>query len=103
MVVQARPTTLAEFMALPDDGNLHEFVRGAVCVMSPPEGVHGLLEVALLSAIARYLDDRARARGWSPDHGPDARDDLAGFVAGGEFGMHFSLADDPDQIRGADG
>ena len=103
MVVQSRHMSLAEFMALPDDGNLHEFVRGEVRVMPPPKGRHGRVETALLAAIDRYLDERARALGWDPEHGLDARDRLVGFVAGGEFGMQFSVPDDPNQVRGADG
>ena len=103
MVVQSRRMSLAEFMALPDDGNLHEFVRGEVRVMPPPKGRHGRVETALLAAIDRYLDERARALGWDPEHGLDARDRLVGFVAGGEFGMQFSVPDDPNQVRGADG
>jgi Uma2 family endonuclease len=95
--------SLAEFMALPEDGNRHEFVRGEVRVMPPPKGRHGRIEVAFLAAIDRYLDDRARTLGWDPAHGLDARDRLVGFVAGGEFGMQFSVPDDPNQVRGADG
>ena len=103
MVVQSRRMSLAEFMALPDDGNLHEFVRGEVRVMPPPKGRHGRVETALLAAIDRYLDERARALGWDPEQGLDARDRLVGFVAGGEFGMQFAVPDDPNQVRGADG
>ena len=103
MVVQSRRMSLAEFMALPDDGNLHEFVRGEVRVMPPPKGRHGRVETALLAAIDRYLDERARALRWDPQHGLDARDRLVGFVAGGKFGMQFSVPDDPNQVRGADG
>jgi Uma2 family endonuclease len=95
--------SLAEFMALPNDDNLHEFVRGEVRVMPPPKGRHGRIEAELLAAIHRYLDDRARALGWDPQQGLDARDRLVGFVAGGEFGLQFSLPDDPVQVRGADG
>lgn len=103
MVAQPRRMTLAEFMALPDDGNLHEFVRGEVRVMPPPKGKHGVIETALLSLVDRYLYDRASSLGWNPEHGLDARARLVGFVAGGEFGLRFSLPDDPHQIRGADG
>ena len=45
----------------------------------------------------------AKQRGWDPEQGPGRRELLVGFVAGGEFGMQFSLPDDPRQIRGADG
>ncbi len=45
---ETRPMTVAEFMALPDDGNLHELVRGELRVMPPPKGVHGLIEARLV-------------------------------------------------------
>ncbi len=95
-------TSLAEFMVLPDDGNLHEFVRGEIRVSPPPKGRHGRVEVAVTSALDRYLDDKARALGWEPAQGIEARDRLVGFVAGGEFGIHFTLPDDPNQTRGVD-
>jgi Uma2 family endonuclease len=103
MVAQPKRTTLDEFLALPDDGNLHEFVRGEIRVMPPPKGRHGRIELAVLAAIDRYLEERAIGSGWDPEHGIDARDRLVGFAAGGEFGMQFVLPDDPHQIRGADG
>jgi Uma2 family endonuclease len=94
--------TVAEFMALPDDGNRHELVRGELRIMPPPKGVHGLIEAAVVAAIDRYLDNKARGLGWNERQGIMARNKLAGFVAGGEFGMQFTLPDDPNQIRGAD-
>lgn len=103
MVLHTGSLTLAEFMALPEDGYRHEFVRGDVRVMPPPKSRHGLVETKLLAAIDRYLDDRARSLGWRPEQGSDACHALVGFVAGGEFGMQFTLPDDPDQVRGADG
>jgi Uma2 family endonuclease len=103
MVTIAKTTSLEEFLALPDDGNRHEFVRGEVRVMPPPKGAHGRIEVAVLAAIDRYLEEKAVALGWEAEQGPDAHSRLVGFVAGGEFGMQFSLPDDPNQIRGADG
>jgi len=99
---ETRPMTVAEFMALPDDGNRHELVRGELRIMPPPKGVHGLIEAAVVAAIDRYLDNKARGLGWNERQGIMARNKLAGFVAGGEFGMQFTLPDDPNQIRGAD-
>lgn len=103
MVAQPKRTSLAEFLALPDDGNLHEYVRGEVRVMPPPKGRHGRIETAVISAIDRYLDDQARDLGWTPEQGLEKRDRLVGFAAGGEFGLQFSVPDDRHQIRGADG
>ena len=100
---ETRPMTVAEFMALPDDGNRHELVRGELRVMPPPKGDHGLIETAILVAIDRYLYDTALTLGWEPREGITARYKLVGFIAGGEFGVQFTLPDDPNQIRGADG
>ena len=103
MVAEPKRNTFEEFLALSDDGCLHEFVRGEIRVMPPPKGLHGVLESAILSLIDRYLEAKALQLGWDPEHGLAARWSLVGFVAGGEFGMQFSLPDDPRQIRGADG
>lgn len=102
MIAQARRMSAAEFMALPDDGNLHELVRGELRVMPPPKGEHGPIEAALLEALGLYLRDRARAMGWEPAQGVQARRRAVGFAAGGEFGVQLSTPDDPNQIRGAD-
>lgn len=103
MIARSAKVTLAEFMALPDDGNRHELVRGEVRVMPPPKGKHGFVETVLLARIDRYLDDRALALGWDPGQGLVARSRLVGFVAGGEFGLQYAVPDDPHQVRGADG
>ncbi len=103
MVAQAKRMSLDEFLALPDDGNLHEFVRGEVRSMPPPKGRHGLVEAEVIGAIYRYLDEKARQLGWTPEQGLERRSRLVGFVAGGEFGLQFSLPDDSHQVRGADG
>jgi len=104
MVVQQRQrVSVAEFDALPDDDNRHELVRGEVRVMPPSKGRHGQIEAAIVAAIDRYLDDKARTMGWEPRQGLEARERLVGFTAVGEFGMRFSLPDDPNQTRGADG
>ena len=100
---ETRPMTVAEFMALPDDGNLHELVRGELRAMPPPKGVHGLIEARLVAAIDRYLDNKARGLGWDERQGITARNKLVGFAAAGEFGIRFDLPDDPNQVRGLDG
>lgn len=100
---QPRKMSVAEFMALPDDGNRHELVRGELRVMPPPKGSHGLVELALMAAVDRYLEQRARDDGWDESQGLGARVRLIGFVASGEVGLQFTLPDDPSQIRGADG
>lgn len=103
MVAQQKHLTLEEFMALPDDGNRHELVRGELRIMPPSKGVHGFVEAALLAALDRYLYDRARALGWEPAQGLSARNKLVGRVGGGEVGLRFAVPDDPRMVRGADG
>jgi len=95
-------TTLAQFLALPDDGNLHEFVRGEIRVSPIPKGSHGMIEFTIGGELHAYIKDRARDLGWLPAHGLSARSRLVGFVAGGGFGIQFTLPDDPDQVRGVD-
>jgi Uma2 family endonuclease len=102
MVAQPKRMSVAEFLALPDDGNRHELVRGELRVMPPPKGEHGAIEAAILEELGIYLRDRARGLGWDPHHGLNARRRIAGFAAGGEFGVQFSTPDDPAQIRGLD-
>jgi len=103
MVAQQKRMTVEEFMALPDDGNRHELVRGELRGMPSPKGTHGFVEIALLAAIDRYLYDRATVLGWEPRQGLGARNALVGRVGGGELGMQFAVPDDPHMIRGADG
>ena len=103
MIAQEHLMSVAEFMALPDDGNRHELVRGELRVMPPPKSIHGLVETALLGELCYYLRLKAEAAGWDPGQGRGARDRLVGMIAGVEFGLQFALPDDPTQIRGADG
>lgn len=102
MVAQQARMTLEEFTALPDDGNLHELVRGEARSMPPPRGIHGFIEAALIEALGRYLNDRARALGWEPQDGLSARHARVGRVGGGELGLRFSVPDDAAMVRAAD-
>jgi Uma2 family endonuclease len=56
-----------------------------------------------MAALDRYLEGRARDEGWDESQGLGARVRLVGFAASGEVGLQFTLPDDPNQIRGADG
>jgi Uma2 family endonuclease len=94
--------TYDDLMALPDDGFLHELVRGEIRRMPPPKGQHGHVEAAVVEAIGRYLHGRALSLGWQENDGLAARDRLVGYLGSGEQGIRFSLPDDPDQTRGVD-
>jgi Uma2 family endonuclease len=102
MVAARQPITLEEFLALPADGNRHEFVRGEVRVMPPPKGKHGFIEAAIIGAIDRYLYERALSQGWEPREGLRVRDTLVGRIGSGELGLCFAVPDDPTMVRGAD-
>jgi Uma2 family endonuclease len=95
-----RRMTYDELEAMPDDGFLHELVRGEIRRVPPPKEPHGDIEAALVEAISRYLYDRAVALGWDESQGRAARKRLVGQVSSGEAGIRFRLKDDPDQVRG---
>ena len=94
--------TFGDLLLQPEDGCLHELVRGEILRMPPPKGKHGNIEARLVAVIDRYLYRQAEALGWEESQGFDARDLLVGRVDSGEAGIHFSLPDDPDQVRGID-
>ena len=94
---------LAGLAAAPVDGVYDEVARGMVGQASLPTGRHGRVVAALLAVLDRYLVLKARAMGWDPEHGLDARDRLVGFAACGPFGMRFTTGSDGLQVRGADG
>lgn len=98
----AQRMTFKDLMAQPDDGYLHELVRGEIIRMPPPKTRHGLIEAALTGIVSRYLYDRAVALGWQQSEGYQAQFRLVGRLASGEAGVRFSLPDDPDQTRGLD-
>jgi Uma2 family endonuclease len=101
MVITHR-TTLEEFMALPSDEFRHELVRGVIVSMPPPKGEHGFIELAVASAIDRYLIDRASGLGWHETNGRQQQARLVGRVAVGEVGVRLRLPDDNAQVRGLD-
>ncbi len=94
--------SFADLMLQPEDGCLHELVRGKILRIPPPKGKHGNLEARLVAAIDRYLYRAAESLGWDESQGMDARDLLVGRVDSGEAGIHIRLSDDPDQVRGID-
>jgi Uma2 family endonuclease len=102
MLAKQQQFTLDDFLALPDDGNRHEFVRGELRTMPPPKGKHGIVEAAIIEAIGRYLYERALSQGWEPRQGLSAREALVGRTGSGELGLRFAVPDDPTMVRGAD-
>jgi Uma2 family endonuclease len=107
-MVTTQRMTFADLMAQPDDGYLHELVRGKI-LRVPPQATghgrssrHGFVEAALVEAIGRHLYDHAVSLGWQETHGRKVRNELVGRLMSGEAGVRFSLPDDPDQTRGLD-
>jgi Uma2 family endonuclease len=98
----AQRMTYEDLLAQPDDGYLHELVRGEIIRVPPPNQDHGTIEARLVGAICRYLHHRAQLLGWDEAQGIGARDLLVGRIDSGEAAIRFSLPDDPDQTRGGD-
>ena len=94
--------TFDDLMTQPNDGCLHELVRGEIRHMPPPKGEHSYVEAALVEAIGRYLYGRAVVLGWDEHQSRSTRARLVGLLGSGEGGIRFSLPDDPDQTRGVD-
>jgi Uma2 family endonuclease len=75
--------TVEEYAELPDDGTLHELVRGEVVTLPRPNYQHGFLTAKITVALDRVVQER----------------DLGEVVAGDPG---FVLADEPATIRGPD-
>ncbi len=101
-MTSVRRAMFEDLIALPDDGHVHELVRGEIRRRPPPKGQHGHVEAAIVEAIGRYLHGRALSLGWQESAGLAARDRLVGYLGSGEQGIRFSVPDDPDQVRGVD-
>ncbi len=83
MSTKTRPMTALEFLAMPDDGMLHELIRGEVTTMPLPGGQHG----AIAAEIGRLLANHVKAQ-------------RLGKIYAAETG--FLIERDPDTVRGPD-
>lgn len=81
--VTARTITVEEYAELPDDGALHELVRGEVVTLPRPGYEHGYLTASIGSRLLQHVRER----------------DLGEVVAGDPG---FVLADEPATVRGPD-
>jgi Uma2 family endonuclease len=81
--VTARTITVEEYAELPDDGTLHELVRGDVVTLPRPNYQHGFLMAKITVALDRVVQERG-----------------LGEVVAGDPG--FVLADEPATVRGPD-
>jgi Uma2 family endonuclease len=62
MTIQEPPApirlyTLAEFEALPDDGNKYELDRGELITMPPPKREHGLVVVKIARVVGNFAEE----------------------------------------------
>jgi Uma2 family endonuclease len=83
MSTQTRLMTADEFLEMPDDGLLHELIRGEVVTMSLPGGLHGKISLEFGRLIANHVKPLK-----------------LGAVFAAETG--FLIERDPDTVRGAD-
>jgi Uma2 family endonuclease len=83
MSTKTRPMTALEFLAMPDDGMLHELIRGEVTTMPLPGWRHG----AIAAEIGRLLANHVKAQ-------------RLGRIYAAETG--FLIERDPDTVRGPD-
>ncbi|MCP9489960.1 MAG: Uma2 family endonuclease [Solirubrobacteraceae bacterium MAG38_C4-C5] len=81
--VTARSMTVEEFAELPDDGTLHELVRGEVVALPRPNYQHGFLTASIGTSLFQHV-----------------REHDLGEVVAGDPG--FVLAEDPATVRGPD-
>ncbi len=56
MSVNTRLMTADEFFNMPDDGQLHELIRGEVTTMSLPGGTHGKVVSKILRRIGNHVE-----------------------------------------------
>jgi Uma2 family endonuclease len=83
MSTQTRLMTADEFLELPDDGLLHELVRGEVITMSLPGGEHGEVAGEIFRLFANHVKSTKLGKTYAAETG-------------------FLIERDPDTVRGAD-
>src|SRR4051812_9017835 len=82
MAISSKPMSADQLMALPDDGQRHELVRGELRTMAPPGEEHGWLQGSLLSSLRGHVQVHGLGRVY------------------GEVG--FLLENEPDTVRAPD-
>src|SRR5271170_7589377 len=83
MSTQTRLMTADEFLELPDDGLLHELIRGEVVTMSLPGGLHGKITLKIGRLVGNHVEDHGLGDTFAAETG-------------------FLIERDPDTVRGAD-
>ncbi len=83
MSTKTRQMTADEFLELPDDGLLHELVRGEVVTMSLAGGLHGKVTLKIGRLIGNHVEDHRLGDTFAAETG-------------------FLIERDPDTVRGPD-
>src|SRR5277367_1966613 len=83
MSTQTRLMTADEFLELPDDGLLHELIRGEVVTMSLPGGEHGEIAGEIFRLVANHVKPAKLGKTYAAETG-------------------FLIERDPDTVRGPD-
>jgi Uma2 family endonuclease len=83
MSTKTRLMSADEFLLLPDDGYLHELIRGEVTTMSLPGGRHGKIAAKILRMLGNYVERESIGETYAAETG-------------------FLIERDPDTVRGAD-
>ena len=83
MITARKLLTADDLLALPDDGNRHELVRGELITMPPP----GMTHTTVTGRLGRRIGNFAEELGWTFIDGPEA----SAFIE-----------QDPDTVRAAD-
>lgn len=78
-----KPVTADELLAMPDDGNRYELVKGELIMMAPTGHKHGIVTMHLAGPLYRHV-----------------KDNNLGEVYGAESG--FVISQNPDTVRAPD-
>jgi Uma2 family endonuclease len=83
MSTKTRLMTADEFLMIPDDGLLHELIRGEVTTMPLPGGRHGKIALEIGRMLGNFVETHALGETYAAETG-------------------FLIERDPDTVRGAD-
>jgi Uma2 family endonuclease len=83
MSINTRPMTADEFLMMPDDGMLHELIRGEVTTMPLPGGRHGKIALKIGRRVGDFVEKHDLGETFAAETG-------------------FLIERNPDTVRGPD-
>jgi len=83
MSINTRPMTADEFIMMPDDGMLHELIRGEVTTMPLPGGRHGKIALKIGRRVGDFVENHGLGETFAAETG-------------------FLIERNPDTVRGPD-